>query len=65
MKKAFDKFGFDLIDPDTGVSLNIPKSFSATYDYSTKPCTIFVNPIEAVDKVLKTSWSGKLTKGLP
>ena len=29
MKKTFEKFGFDLIDPDTGICLNIPDTFSA------------------------------------
>ena len=65
MKKTFEKFGFDLIDPDTGVCLNIPNTFSATYDYSSKPHDIFHNPAEAVDQILKTSWAGKLTKGIP
>jgi hypothetical protein len=65
MKKAFEKFGFDLIDPETGVSLNIPETFSATHDYTSKPHAIFENPEEAVDKILKTSWAGKLTKGIP
>lgn len=37
MKKTFEKFGLDLLDPDTEVSLNIPDSFSAKYDYSSKP----------------------------
>jgi hypothetical protein len=55
MKKAFEKFGFDLIDPDTGVFLNIPESFAAKYDYSSKPNAIFENPIEVADKILKTS----------
>ena len=55
MKKTFEKFGFDLIDPDTGVSLNIPDTFSAKYDYSSKPQDIFANPAEAEVKILKTS----------
>lgn len=55
MKKAFEKFGFDLVDPDTGVFLNIPKSFPATYDYTSKPHAIFGNPEEVVDNLLKTS----------
>jgi hypothetical protein len=55
MKKTFDKFGFDLVDPDTGVFLNIPKSFPATYDYTSKPHAIFGNPEEVVDNLLKTS----------
>jgi len=33
MKKAFDKFGFDLRDPDTGTQLSIPKDLSVTHDY--------------------------------
>lgn len=65
MKKAFEKYGFNLIDPDTGVFLNIPESFSAKYDYSSKPHAIFENPSEVADQVLRTSWAGKLTKGLP
>lgn len=44
MKKAFDKFGIDLADLDTGIHLNIPKSFSATHDFNSKPVTIFENP---------------------
>jgi retron-type reverse transcriptase len=58
MKKAFEKFGFDLIDPNTGVFLNIPDNYSAKYDYSAKPHTF-----QPADQILKTS--GKLTKGLP
>jgi retron-type reverse transcriptase len=65
MKKAFKKFGLNLNDPDTGVFLNIPESFSAKYDYSSKPHAIVENPNEVADKILKTSWAGKLTKGLP
>nr|AYE93387.1 hypothetical protein C0993_000007 [Termitomyces sp.] len=65
MKKTFEKFGFDLIDPETGVCLKIPDTFSATYDYSSKPQDIFANPAEAVDQILKTTWAGKLTKGIP
>ena len=65
MKKTFEKFGFDLIDPDTGVFLNIPDTFSASYDYSSKPHAIFENPNEVTNKILKTSWAGKLTKGIP
>jgi group II intron reverse transcriptase/maturase len=44
MKKAFKKFGYDLIDPNTGVFLNIPKTFSAKFDYSSKPHAIFEKP---------------------
>lgn len=65
MKKTFTKFGFNLTDPETGVFLNIPETFSATYDYSSKPHAIFENPLEVADKLLKTTWAGKLTKGLP
>jgi len=65
MKKTFKKFGFNLTDPETGVSLNIPETFAATYDYKSKPHAIFGNPEETIDNILKTSWAGKLTKGLP
>jgi group II intron reverse transcriptase/maturase len=65
MKKTFEKFGFDLADPQTGVLLNIPDTFAATYDYKSKPHAIFGNPEEIVDNILKTSWAGKVTKGLP
>jgi len=65
MKRAFEKFDFDLNDPDTGVFLNIPETLSASYDYSSKPHAIFENPNEVADKILKTSWAGKLTKGIP
>lgn len=41
MKKAFVKFGYDLGDPETGVCLNTPNSFSASYDYKSKAHTIF------------------------
>ena len=37
----------------------------STYDYKSKPHAIFENPEEITDNVLKTSWAGKLTKGLP
>jgi hypothetical protein len=40
MKKTFKKFGFDLTDPETGVLLNIPDTFAATYDYKSKPHAI-------------------------
>lgn len=36
MKKAFEKFGFDLRDPDTGLQLDIPKSICVTHDYKTR-----------------------------
>jgi group II intron reverse transcriptase/maturase len=65
MKKTFKKFGFDLTDPETGVLLNIPDTFAATYDYKSKPHAIFGNPEEIVDNILKTSRAGKLNKGLP
>jgi len=65
MKKTFEKFGFTLADPETGVMLNIPPTFAATYDYKSKPHAIFNNPEEIVNNILKTSWAGKLTKGLP
>lgn len=65
MKKAFDKFGFNLEDPETGVPLNIPKTFAATYDYKSNPHAIFENPEQTVNQILKTSWAGKLTKGIP
>jgi type II intron maturase len=65
MKKAFEKFGYDLIEPETGVNLNCHYSYSATYDYKAKPHAIFENPEQVVDKILKTSWAGKLTKGIP
>lgn len=44
MKKTITKFGKDLEDPETGVTLNIPNSFAATYDYKSKPHEIFENP---------------------
>jgi group II intron reverse transcriptase/maturase len=65
MKKTFEKFGFELTDPETGVYLNIPDTFSATYDYKSKPHDILGNPEEISDKILKTSWASKLTKGIP
>jgi len=65
MRKTFNKFGFALADPETGVLLNIPYTFAATYDYKSKPHAIFDNPEEITDNILKTSWAGKLTKGLP
>jgi retron-type reverse transcriptase len=65
MKKTFDKFGFDLIDPDTGIFLNIPDNFTGKYNYTAKHHAIFENPIEVAKKILKTTWAGKLTKGLP
>jgi hypothetical protein len=33
MKKAFDRFGFNLRDPETGIELNIPKDLSVIHDY--------------------------------
>jgi hypothetical protein len=65
MKKTFEKFGLALVDPETGVKLNIPDTFAATYDYKSKPHAIFYKPDEIIDNILKTSWGGKLTKGLP
>lgn len=53
-KKALDKFGYELRDPKTGISLNIPKTYKATYDYSSKPQAIFENPEKLVDQILKS-----------
>jgi Type II intron maturase len=65
MKKTFEKFGFDLADPETGVLLNIPDTFAATYDYKSKAHAIFGNPEEIVDNILKTSWAkGEGSKGI-
>ncbi|KAG7926613.1 hypothetical protein KL934_005376 (mitochondrion) [Ogataea polymorpha] len=36
MKKTFNKFGFDLKDPDTGMQLNIPRSLNVKHDYNDK-----------------------------
>jgi group II intron reverse transcriptase/maturase len=65
MKKAFGKFGFNLTDPDTGVYLNTPDTYAATYNYKSKSHAIFDEPGKVVDNLLKTSWAGKLTKGIP
>lgn len=64
MKKVFTKFGLDLQDPLTKVILNIPKSFSATFDYRSVKHEAFGNLEDIVDKILRISWAGKLTKGL-
>nr|AYM32748.1 hypothetical protein DXG00_000013 [Termitomyces sp.] len=66
MKKAFDKFGFNLEDPETGVHLNIPKTFAATYDYKSKPHAIFENPEQTVNKKnSKDLLGGKTNKRYP
>jgi len=65
MAKAVATFGPYLEDSSTGVSLNIPESYKATYDYDSEPHAIFENPEKVVDQILKTSWAGKLTKGIP
>jgi len=44
MSKAFKKFGYDLQDPATGVSLNTPDIYKATYDFNSKPHAYDGNP---------------------
>nr|AYE93340.1 hypothetical protein C0992_000045 [Termitomyces sp.] len=52
--KAVAKFGPYLEDPSTGVSLNIPETYKATYDYYTSPLEICYNPEKTVENILRT-----------
>lgn len=47
------------------MKLNIPKTFAATYDYKTGGHPIFEDLGKVTDEILRSSWAGKLTQGLP
>jgi len=65
MKRAFTTFGFDLMDPDTGVKLNIPETFKATYNYETSGHEVVGNLTEAADQKLTKNLMGRKTyKGI-
>ena len=55
MKRTFDKFGYDLEDPETSLKLNTPKTYEALYDYKTPGHPIFRDLEETAEEILKTS----------
>jgi group II intron reverse transcriptase/maturase len=57
MRKAFKKFGYELKDPETDVSLNIPKSLKRISEFKIKNSP----RVEDLDEVLSKSWANKLT----
>ena len=63
MAKAYDKFGYDLKDPETGEFLLKAGSYRARYDYKSRADTIFEKE-NVRDKTLKKSWeSTEVKKG--
>lgn len=61
MRKAFSAYGFDLMDKDSEVKLNIPKSLTRISEFH-KPNPDGKNPSLDLDAILNKKWSGKLTK---
>ena len=61
MKKAFNKFGFDLKDPDTGIKLNIPSSLNVKHQYGIKSND---SSHKTWEGILSTVWSGSLTSNI-
>lgn len=59
MKKTFSKFGLRLEDPVTGLKLNYPESYKATYNYGKLPSSQNKTPDE--EQILKQSWSNRFT----
>lgn len=58
MKKAFDKFGFDLKDPETGIKLKIPTNLIVKHQYATK---VTDRNDKSWEGILSTVWSKGLT----
>ena len=46
MKKAFSKFGKDLVDPDTGIKLEIPNNFKVKNEYKTNNSNINLDNLD-------------------
>lgn len=46
MKKTFKKFGKNLVDPDTGIKLNIPNNFKVKNEYKIKNNNISLDNLE-------------------
>lgn len=61
MKKTFSKFGLRLEDPVTGLKLNYPESYKATYNYGKLPSSQNKTPDEVTEQILKQSWSNRFT----
>jgi group II intron reverse transcriptase/maturase len=60
MRKTFRKFGFDLKDPDSDVTLYIPKSLKRLSDFKIE------NSFDErkIDEILVKSWANKLTQSV-
>ncbi len=54
MKKVFNKYGFDIRDPETEIQLNIPKELKVTHNYKTSHFSDWKS-------VLDMEWSKSMT----
>jgi len=54
-KKVFQRFGYNITDPDSGLSLKELKSYKTKHDFGTNNAIPF-------DKIINIKWSGSLTK---
>lgn len=57
MKKTFKKFGKNLVDPDTGIKLNIPNNFKVKNEYKIKNNNISLDNLE---KQLNSDWASNM-----